>query len=178
MNLEQLKEKLPDYAKDTKLNLSIVLGESGSPGLNGKLILGLALAVAYSTKNKTLIAVLEEEAKAQLPVEEIRGARAAAVIMAMNNIYYRTLHLVHDQDYTKMPARLRMNIIGTPGIEKINFEAYSLAVSVINGCGQCIDAHSQVLLEHGLSKEGVQSIFRIAAVLNAVSQAIEIEQIF
>lgn len=177
MNLETLKEQLPDYAKDTKLNLSSVLSEGGAPGLNAKLILGLALATAYATKSKTLIAAFTQEASAQLTAEEIRAAKAAATIMAMNNIYYRSLHLVTDEDYSKMPARLRMNIINSSGVDKTTFEAYSLAVSVINGCGMCVDSHAKTLLEHGLSKEAVQAIFKIAAVVNATAQVVEIENL-
>ena len=63
--------------------------------------------------------------------------------MGMNNIYYRFLHLVEDGEYQTMPARLRMNIIGNPGIDKLDFELLSLAVSAVNGCGLCVTSHEK-----------------------------------
>lgn len=75
-----------------------------------------------------------------------------------------------------MPANLRMNIIGNPGIEKVDFELMSLAVSAINGCGMCIDAHVNEVVNAGISKQGVQSTIRIASVLNAAAQVIVIER--
>ena len=100
--------------------------------------------------------------------------KAATTIMAMNNIYYRFVHLASGEDYARMPAGLRMNVIGNPGIEKVDFELYSLAVSAINGCGMCIDAHVAQLEKAGVSKSGIQHTIKIAAVVNAAAQAFAI----
>jgi len=112
-----------------------------------------------------------------LSPEETHAAKAAATIMAMNNIYYRFNHLVSDKDFAKMGARLRMNVIGSPGIPKVDFELMSLAVSAINGCGMCMDAHVHEVIKAGISKTGVQSAVRIAAVINALVQAAAISDI-
>ena len=93
--------------------------------------------------------------------------------MGMNNIYYRFLHLVEDAEYAQMPARLRMNVIGNPGIDKLDFELLSLAVSAINGCGMCIVAHEQQLRKHEVSREAIQSAVRIAATIHAVAGVLE-----
>jgi len=93
----------------------------------------------------------------------------------MNNIYYRSLHLMSDQEYLSMPAKLRMNVIGRPGVEKADFELYSLAVSAVNGCGMCLDAHEKELRKHGLGREAVQSALRIASVIHAVAVTLESE---
>jgi alkyl hydroperoxide reductase subunit D len=93
--------------------------------------------------------------------------------MGMNNVYYRFLHLVEDAEYGQMPARLRMNIIGNPGIDKVDFELFSLAVSAINGCGMCIVSHERQLRKHGLSREAIQSGVRIAATIHAVAGVLE-----
>jgi len=113
---------------------------------------------------------------AELDAAQIDGAKAAAAIMAMNNIYYRFVHLVGDADYQTMPARLRMNVIGSPGIDKIDFEIYSLAVSAVNGCGLCIEAHEKQLRKHQVSREAIQSAIRIAAVVHAVAVTLEAAQ--
>ena len=93
--------------------------------------------------------------------------------MAMNNVYYRFLHLVEDAEYAKLPARLRMNVIGNPGIARADFELLSLAVSAINGCGTCVAAHERQLRQHGLEREAVQSAVRIAATVHAVARVLE-----
>jgi alkyl hydroperoxide reductase subunit D len=108
--------------------------------------------------------------------DEIKAVKAATTIMAMNNVYYRFTHLVSDKSYGTMPAKLRMNVMANPGIEKIDFELISLAVSAIEGCGLCIDSHVAVIAKYGISKEGIQSSIRIAATINAVSQALDIER--
>ncbi len=101
------------------------------------------------------------------------AAKAAASIMAMNNIYYRFLHLASNNDYATRPAKLRMNVIGAPGIDKADFELFCLAVSAVNGCGMCIDAHEKVLLAAGVSIDTIQTAVRIAAVVNAIARTFQ-----
>ena len=107
---------------------------------------------------------------------EVEGAKAAAAIMGMNNIYYRFLHLVEDGEYQTMPARLRMNVIANHGIDKLDFELISLAVSAVNGCGLCVTSHEKKLRSHDVSREAIQSAVRIAATIHAVAVTLEFEQ--
>ena len=172
MSLEQLKDQLPDYAKDIRLNLGSVLTTEGAPDLTLNQLYGVALSSAYATRNQSVIEAIKETVSATLSEAEQEAAKAAATIMGMNNIYYRFVHLVGDEEYKKMPAKLRMNVIGSPGIPKVDFELYSLAVSAINGCGMCIEAHNHEVLKGGITKLGVQSAIRIAAVINAAGQAL------
>lgn len=174
MNIEMFKNKLLESAKDIKLNLSSVLTEEGSPVLTKNQIGGIALASAYSIKNTALIQAILTEVKPILSEAEINAAQSSASIMAMNNIYYRFIHLVNDKDFSNMPANLRMSVIGSPGIDKLNFELNCLAVSTINGCGMCIEAHTHGLIKLGMSKIGIQSSVRIASILNAAAVAYEI----
>ncbi len=174
MSIKEIKSQLGEYAKDIKLNLGNVLSEEGAAGLDEKQIAGIALASAYATKNTQLIEAIAAEASERLSAEEVQATKAAATIMGMNNIYYRFVHLVSDGEYMKLPANLRMNVIGNPGIEKVTFELESLAVSAITGCGMCIDAHVREVEKAGISKQGVQSTIRIAAVINATAQALVI----
>lgn len=175
MSIEQLRNSLQDYAKDTKLNLSKVLSEEGAEGLTLKQVHSIALASSYATKEKSVVEAITTEVTGTLEAAEINAAKAAATIMAMNNVYYRFVHLASDKEYAKMAAGLRMNIIGNPGIPKVDFELMSLAVSAINGCGMCIDAHVHEVVKAGVSKQAVQSTIRIAAVINAAAQAVNIE---
>jgi alkyl hydroperoxide reductase subunit D len=177
MSIEQLKNKLTDNAKDIKLNLSTILTAEGSPDLSKKQIAGIALASAYATKNQSLIDAIESEVSRHLAEPEINAAKSATIIMAMNNIYYRFIHLVNDKSFATMPAKLRMNVIGNPGIDKMDFELNCLAVSAINGCGMCIEAHTHELVKAGVSKLAIQSCVRIAAVLNAGAMGLAIASV-
>lgn len=171
MSIEALKDQWGDTAKDIRLNLSSVLSTDGAPDLTAAQICGIALASAYATKSAPVIEAVKADAGEALPEAERLAAKAAATIMAMNNVYYRFAHLVSDKDYGKLPAKLRMNVIGSPGIAKVDFELYSLAVSTINGCGMCMDAHVNEVTKAGITKTGVQSAIRIASVINAAAQA-------
>jgi alkyl hydroperoxide reductase subunit D len=171
--LEAIRDSLPDYARDLKLNLGTVLAPTGAPGLSEKQIWAVALASAIASRNVALTRDIEALAAAQLDEPYVNAARAAAAIMGMNNIYYRFLHLVEDPEYKTMPARLRMNVIGNPGIDKLDFELLSLAVSAINGCGSCVAAHERQLRQHGIGREAVQSAVRIAATIHAVASVLE-----
>jgi alkyl hydroperoxide reductase subunit D len=171
--LDSIRDALPDYARDLKLNLGSVLTTTGAPGLTEKQIWAVALASAIASRNVSFTRDIESLASAHLDAACINGARAAAAVMGMNNIYYRFLHLVEDPEYAQMPARLRMNVIGNPGIDKQDFELLSLAVSAINGCGTCVASHERTLRKHGLGREAVQSAVRIAATVHAVAGVLE-----
>jgi len=173
MNLETIKAGLPDYAKDLRLNLDSVLSESGAPGLSAKQVAIIALASAIASRYEPLTQAIAEQASAVLTPAEADGARAAAAIMAMNNIYYRFTHLVEDAEYQTLRAGLRMNVMANPGCGKVDFELASLAVSAINGCGKCVDSHEKTLRKHELSAQAIQSAVRIAAVVHAVAVTVE-----
>ena len=177
MTVQNLRAQMPEYAKDTKLNLGKFVNGDDVDGLTNEQAYGIALASAYATKHPDIITAVKGQVAGTLSDEAITAAKAAASIMAMNNVYYRFVHLAGDPEYGKMPAGLRMNVIGNPGIAKVDFELMSLAVSAINGCGMCIDAHVHEVTKYGVSKQGVQSSVRIAAVLTAAAQTLVIEQL-
>jgi alkyl hydroperoxide reductase subunit D len=177
MSIDAIKEGLPDYAKDIKINVSRVLTEENSKGLTLQQIYGVALAVVYTLKNDSLLQNIMALTKVHLDEAELTGIKSAVSIMAMNNVYYRSMGCLSDPTYSQLQAGLRMMVIANPGIEKANFELYCLAVSAINGCHFCIDSHAKTLQEAGVSYEGVQSVIRIAAVLSAVAQVNKIESL-
>ena len=170
MTIEALKDALPDYAKDLKLNLSSLAAE---PVLTEQQRAGTFVACALAARNQaTTRAVLASFATSLSP-EALAAAKAAASIMGMNNIYYRFTHLASAEDYKTLPARLRMNVIGKPGVDKADFELWCLAVSAINGCGVCIDSHEKILRDAGFSAEQIQAAVRIAAVIHAVAATLD-----
>jgi alkyl hydroperoxide reductase subunit D len=172
MSLESLRNSLPDYAKDQKLNLGSLATE---PALTEQQRAGTFIVAALASRNPEVIRAIAAEFAPKLSPEALTAAKAAASIMGMNNIYYRFVHLVPG-DYANMPAKLRMNVMARPGVEKVDFELWSMAVSAINGCGMCMESHEKILLQHGLGKEAVQAAIRIAAVVHATAVTLEAEQ--
>jgi alkyl hydroperoxide reductase subunit D len=170
MSIDALKDRIGDFAKDVKLNLSSMAADET---LGAQTKYGLFLAAAIATRNPEVIAAMEAEAAGKLSAAAIAAAKAAAVIMAMNNIYYRFVHLASNKEYGTMPARLRMNVIANPGVDKTDFELWSLAVSAINGCGTCIDAHEKTLKAADVPAAAIQTAVRFAAVIQSVAVAIE-----
>lgn len=177
IDLKTLRSSLGDYAKDTKLNIGAVLSEEGAPDLSMNQIYQIALASAYATQNDQIVAAIIKEASGVLSDQEIQAAKAATTIMAMNNVYYRFLHLIEDKSFSRLPAKLRMNVIGQPSVPKVDFELMCLAVSAINGCGMCIDAHVKELQKAGKSDLGIQSCIRISSVVQSFNQALYIHAV-
>ena len=173
MSIEALKDSLPDYAKDLKLNLSSLAQEAS---LSEQQRAGTFIACALASRERSTTRAIMAEFAPKLSPDALTAARAAASIMAMNNIYYRFTHLASAPDYKTLPARLRMNVIGKPGVDKADFELWCLAVSAINGCGKCIDAHDRVLRAAGVSREAIQQAVRIASVIHAVAATLDGEQ--
>lgn len=166
MSLKQFADNLPDYAKDLRLNLGSILSDQ-LMGEERKL--GLLLACAHGSGYRPLVAAAESEVAGKLDDKVANAARGAAAVMAMNNVYYRFVHLVANPEYNTMPARLRMNFLGQHGIAKEEFELFALAISAMNGCGMCIDSHEPLLLEHGIKADVIQNAVRIAAIMKAIA---------
>ena len=169
MSIDNVKNKIPDYAKDIKLNRSSLAGEEV---LNPQQMWGAFLASALASRNETVIAEIVGEAAQHLSSEAQNAAKAANGVMAMNNIYYKFISMMKSPDYAGMPPKLRMNVIANPGVEKADFELWALAVSVINGCPGCVKSHEKSLRDLGVSQEQVQTVIRIAAVVHAAASVI------
>jgi alkyl hydroperoxide reductase subunit D len=173
MTLEQLREAIPEYAKDLKLNLSSALRQTE---LTEQQLWGTVVASAFASHNAALYAAVLHDAAEHLDETALNAAKSSAALMGMNNIYYRFVHLSSNENYATMRAGLRMNAIRTHGVSQVNFELWSLAVSAINGCGSCIDSHEKVVREKGLSEGAVQAAVRIASILHAVARVLDAEQ--
>ena len=172
-SLEVVRGELADAHKDTRLNLQSVLE---SPSLTPEQRWGVAVACAFAARNEKLKEALLHEARQALgekadPV--IEDARAAASLMAMNNVYYRFRHMVGKESYSTKRAGLRMNRLVQVLTNKVDFELVCLAVSAINGCETCIQAHEKVILEGGLSEDQAHDAVRIAAVIHAAAVGLE-----
>ncbi|MFE7837621.1 carboxymuconolactone decarboxylase family protein [Streptomyces sp. NPDC057474] len=174
MSLDALKSAIPDYAKDLRRNLGSVIGDSG---LSAQQLWGTVLATAIASRSAMVLRELAPEARANLSAEAYSAAKSAAAVMAMSNVFHRTRHLLSNPEYGHLRAGLRMNLLENPGVDKADFELWSLAVSAINACGLCLDSHEQALRKAGVDRESVQEAFRIASVIQAVGVTLDAEAI-
>ena len=159
--LDTLKERMPDYAKDIRLNLDAVIARSS---LAPEDALGVALAAAFAAKSAALV----ETFKAHTP-----PAEAQAALMGMNNVWYPYLEMAGDAELKTLRPELRMNAYATHGgVAKQKFEAYALAASIVGKCHFCVASHYETLRKEGLTTQQLRDIGRIAAVVNAAAQVL------
>jgi lipoyl-dependent peroxiredoxin subunit D len=173
VTLEQISEAIPAYAKDLRLNLSSVFNQAE---LTPQQAWGTGVSTALASGNPQLYKAIVTEAEKHLSKEALEGAKGAAAIMGMNNIFYRFQHLAENDKYSNIPARLRMNIMRTHGADPVDFELWSTAVSAVNGCGKCIVAHEKTLVDKGVPAETIAAAVRIGSVLHAIAAVLDIEQ--
>jgi alkyl hydroperoxide reductase subunit D len=171
-SLEVVRSELADAHKDTRLNLQAVL-EGGS--LTPEQRWGVAVGSAYAARNERLKMAMINEAKNALANAEpvLEDARAAASLMAMNNVYYRFRHMIGKESYSTKRPGLRMNRMAQVQTNKVDFELVCLAISAINGCEMCVQSHEKVVLEGGLSDDQVHDAVRIASVIHAAAVGLE-----
>lgn len=168
--VDQIKEALPDYAKDTRLNLDAVIKRST---LGEDEASACALAAAMATGNAKLLTFISSQFTTESQIVDRDAALTAASIMSTNNIWYPYVEATHDANLKGLPAQLRMNSIATHGgTTKAKFEAYSLAASIVGKCEFCINAHYNGLKELGYTVEQLRDIGRVAAVINSVAKVL------
>ncbi len=171
MELDALIDSLPSSAKDLKLNYSSLVRNNTE--LTAQQLWGTVVATAIATRSASLTAAVLEAAAGQLSAQALEAARSAAAVMGMNNILYRFHHLSSNPRYAAMPARLRMNGLRGHGVEDVDLELWSLAVSAVNGCGKCVDAHERVVREKGATEETVMAVVRVSAVIHAIGVVLD-----
>lgn len=173
MSLENIKNAIPDYAKDIRLNVS---GLANDETLSPVQFWGCVVACAMAAENAFVLREVMKEAPQTLDEAAITAAKSAAAIMAMNNVYYKFIGSANNAVYKTMPAKLRMNVIADPGVDKGDFELWSLAVSAMNGCKYCVDAHEAQLNQHGIDAPKIQAAVRIAAIIKAAANVLTTEE--
>ena len=161
---------LPEYRDPDAGKLDLA-----SAAISMAAVLSLIYGLKRMAQNGLVAEAIVAEFAPKLDAKELAAAKAAAAVMAMNNVYYRFLHLVENDEYGKLPAKLRMSAIGSHGINRADFELWCLAVSAINGCGMCIESHDKAVRKEGISAEQVQAAVRIAAVVNAAAAVLDAE---
>jgi lipoyl-dependent peroxiredoxin subunit D len=164
-----IKDRIPDYAKDIRLNLDAVLSRSS---LEPQHAAGAALAAAFAARSKPLIDAI----RGTLDATHAQAALAAAALMAMNNVWYPYVEMAAEADLKTMRAELRMNAYATHGgVDRASFELYALAASILGKCEFCVQSHYKLLRDSGYTSQQLRDVGRIAAVVNAAAQVIVAE---
>ncbi len=171
MTLDALIDTLPPSAKDLKLNYSSLVRNNSE--LTEQQLWGTVVATTIATRSVPLTAAVLAAAPQHLSPQAFEAAKTVAAIMGMNNIWYRFHHLSTNPKYATLPARLRMSGLRGHGVEEVDFELWALAVSAVNGCGKCVDAHENVVRAKGATEELVAAIVRVTAVIHAIGAVLD-----
>lgn len=175
-NLKTLASDIPNYAADIRSNLTKLISEDNKL-LTPKQIFGAALAAAYAAKEKSAITDLKNEARFHLSNTEMEVIKTATSNATMNNIYRIFVDATQDPEFDELHVALSNDNAQNHTIDKIDFEVFSLATSIINCCRRSIKTHVNKLTDLGLTKQQIQMIAKIVAVVGSSAQILTIEEI-
>ncbi len=170
-HLQSIKDRLPDWAKDIRLNLDAVVARSS---LSPAAATGAALAAAYAARSAPLVEAFGSDPA--LDPAHRQAALTAAALMGMNNVWYPFVEMAGDPDLRSLRAELRMNAYATHGgVDRQSFELYALAASIVGKCEYCVQAHYRLLKETGFTAQQLRDVGRLAAVVNAAAMALAVD---
>ena len=162
--IESLLSPIPDACKDLRLNLQTVLRGTTA---DASTTWSAAVASAYFCRNKVLAEALRSDAGENLSADDLADAQAAAALMGMTTVYYRSRHLIGKESYQAMRPSLRMNRMMSPA-SRTKYEACALACAALGGCEDCLKSHEANLLKHGFTEENVHDLIRVASIVHGV----------
>ncbi|AFD06908.1 carboxymuconolactone decarboxylase family protein [Solitalea canadensis] len=161
--LVKLADADSKYLKDLKINVQNSLNY---PNLTKKESALLALSIALNEKNNVLIPVFEQMATENgASAEEVAETVAVVSMMNVNNVFYRFRHYTNKDYYNQTPAGIKMSVMMSPVLGKEFFELMSLAVSAVNGCEMCVNAHEDSVIKHGATQARVYDAIRLSAII-------------
>lgn len=169
--LNDIKARLPDWAKDIRLNLDATIARSS---LEPRLAVGAALAAAYAARSPALVEAFRRPDA--LDETHAHGALTAAALMGMNNVWYPYVEMSGDSELATLRPELRMNAYANHGgVDRRAFETWALAASIVGKCGHCVSSHYRLLKESGATVQQLRDVGRIAAVISAAAHVIAVE---
>ncbi|MCW5575744.1 MAG: carboxymuconolactone decarboxylase family protein [Burkholderiales bacterium] len=170
--LNDIKARIPDYAKDVRLNLDATIARSSLEPADA---LGAALAAAYAAKSASIVDAIR--GSGALGEADATAALTAAALMGMNNVWYPYVEMAGDEDLKTQRAELRMNAYATHGgVDKRRFELFALAASIVGKCHFCVGSHYRLLKDIGMTVTQLRDVGRIAASVAAAANVLAMEQ--
>jgi len=169
-SLNLLEKGESRYVRDLKLNFNSTLT---SAHLSEKECALLGLSTAVNNNNNPLVNFYTDYAEENgATAEEIAEAVGCASLLASNNIFYRFRHFTQKEKYSQIPARIRMQLMMKPVTGKEFFELMSLAISAVNGCEMCVNAHEDSLIKLGTTEERIFDAVRISSLVTSFGKII------
>jgi alkyl hydroperoxide reductase subunit D len=169
-SLDLLERGESRYLRDLKLNLTSTLT---SEHLSTKECALIGLSSAINNNNRILTQFFTRYAEEQgATAAETAEAAGCASLVASTNVFYRFRHFTQKEKYSQIPARIRMQLMMKPITGKEFFELMSLAISAINGCEMCVNAHEDSLIKMGTTEERIFDAVRIASLATAAGKII------
>ena len=171
--LNSIKSRIPDYAKDIRLNLDAAIARSSLPEREA---VGVALAAAFAARSATLVTAIRDSGA--LVDADAHAALTAAALMGMNNVWYPYVEMSGDEELKTMRAELRMNAYASHGgVDRRAFELWALAASIVGKCEFCVKSHYALLKDAGVTTQQLRDVGRIAAVVTAAANVIAMERV-
>ena len=168
--LELLANTDSKYLRDLRINVSNALAY---PNLTKKESYLVTLAVGINEKNEKLVkaftSLAEKEGASNAEIAELHSLVS---LMNINNVFYRFRHYTKKEYYTNTPAGIKMSIMMNPVLGKEFFELLSLAISAVNGCEMCVNAHEQSVKQHGATEARIYDAIRLSAVINGFANLV------
>ena len=165
--VDQIKDSIPDHAKDIRLNLDSVINRSGLDEVDAH---ACALAAAIAAGNGELVVEIQHNSPL-VGTKEREAAMTAAALMGMNNVYYPFVEMTGDDQLKGLPAGLRMQAYATHGgVSKVKFEMYALCASIVGKCHFCVKSHYDILKKEGMTVQQLQAVGKIAAVIHSIGK--------
>jgi len=169
-SLTLLEEGESRYLRDLKLNFNSTLT---SEHLSNKECGLLGLSTAINNNNKPLTQFFTRYAEEQgANAADVAEAAGCTSLLAANNVFYRFRHFTQKEKYTQIPARIRMSLMMKPVTGKEFFELMSLAISAVNGCEMCVNAHEDSLIKLATTEERIFDAVRIASLVTAMGKVV------
>ena len=165
--IDKLAATESKYLKDLKIN---VLNSLKYDNLSKKESYLLALSTAINEKHNILKNVFESLAISEGAIEnEIAEIISCVSLLNINNVFYRFRHFTKKEYYEQTPAGIKMGIMMNPVLGKEFFELVSLAISALNGCEMCVNAHEESILKAGGSQPRIYDAVRLVAIIKGFS---------
>lgn len=166
-SLDFLAEQNARYIKDLKVNISNALAYET---LTEKERWLLTLAVATNESKAALRAAsLEKAREAGASDAELCETIACVSLLNTNNVFYRFRHFTKKEFYETTPAGIKMSIMVNPILGKEFFELLSLAVSALNGCELCVNAHEESLRRLGTTEVRIYEAIRLTSIVKGLA---------
>lgn len=177
MSLNSVYRRIPSYLPDLKKNFEDLFLNSKNKILTQEQFNSVALAICYSLKNELMVNNFKYEAHMYLEESHITDIRAAVVMMARNNTFYKFAGNSKHEAIKHAMVELEEQALSHANIDNITLKMCLLAVSIINGCDACMQFYTTKLLDRSVSNDIILTIARHTAVLKAVSEVLEIEAV-